>query len=365
VKTSHIKKWLKFIKVKNKINKFGDKNQNRVLLTMTDGLGDLISRWNLVDKIVTSEQIKGNTVCILIKERISEVYKFLDTKNTVVLFDKLENEKNVDKLVKELNDLNSLGFRKIYHLEFGGNNRFLRLIKAKESIAFFNYSHSEMNKGVGKLINVFPEKNIYFDVQNYYYELFKEKSSIDELTAPLFGNLNRGSVEKVNISIGVGANYIGRMASSKKLAKIIEVIYQEYPNITITLIGKGSFDQEYADEIIKNIREGISIKNKVNLFDTQELINQLQSSDIYIGYDSGIYNLAFRLGVKCICLAGGVHDRYEHDGISTSVIVIKSKTRIENKKNSYYPYHPFLEELDETLVIEAIDKLFSNQEIER
>ncbi|MCX5774534.1 MAG: hypothetical protein NTX05_08035 [Fusobacteria bacterium] len=357
LKTSEIKRWVKYFKVKQRSNKYENKSSNRVLLTMTDGLGDLVSRWTLMEKIIKVEQKQGNEVYILIKERVGEIYSFFDTNNTVVLFDRIENEKNSNKLVEELNELNSLGFNKIYYLEFGGNNRFLRLIQAKEKIAFFNYSHKQMNIGITRLVNVFPKKNIYFDVQNYYYELFKECISIEELSAPLFKSANIELNDKLKISIGVGANYIGRMASPEKLLKIIEKIYVTYPNIEITLIGKGQFEQDYAKRIMNNIDKNINIEDRVSLLDTKSIIGTLLTTDIYIGYDSGIYNLAFRLGVFCICLAGGMHDRYEHDTISKRVIVIKGKDKVSHKKNPYHPFHALLEEVDESLIVEAINML--------
>ncbi len=101
------------------------------------------------------------------------------------------------------------------------------------------------------------------------------------------------------IFMGVGATTADRRWAPKHFATLIEQLIIELPNCQIILCGSNN-ERQIGDQIFDKIN---GQRDRVSLvFDSplDDVICLLQISDLYVGNDSGLINLAAGLGLNCI-----------------------------------------------------------------
>ncbi len=103
------------------------------------------------------------------------------------------------------------------------------------------------------------------------------------------------------ISIGIGAAESFRMMSSKKIIEVINYLSNKYPERELYLLGTGKRQKKYVENIIHSVKNP-NVKNFVDKTTLVESIKLLDNSYFFIGFDSGLGNVAFSLRKKLISL---------------------------------------------------------------
>ena len=87
------------------------------------------------------------------------------------------------------------------------------------------------------------------------------------------------------------------------MKEYIEEIFKIYPEEKIILVGNGNLQKEYAKKIIDFV-------DKTNLMEAFELVTK---SKLFIGFDSGLYNLCFVTRKKGIGLFRDTSVPFAHE----------------------------------------------------
>ena len=276
---------LKFQKSKKKTDK--------VLITSFGGLGDIIVRQKLIDLI--AKKYGKENIRVLVKNN-PEVISIMGYES---IYFKKNTHKNIFKLVKLYNEILKNGFKRLYLLETMGNSElyFLKYCKFEE---IMGYECEILRKWEGeyKKVLVPTKKGKVLDV---IYEFAKniDENSVKNSLVPSF------DITKNNdnyISVGVGASGKSRISSPKKLGEFLNFIKEKDLMLKFHLLGNGKIEREYGEELKKIVGED-KIINKVGTVDLLTVIKEIANSKMYIGFDSGLYNMAYALNKKIILLA--------------------------------------------------------------
>ena len=246
-----------------------------------------------------------------------------------------EERTKLVKRVKFIKKLTNLNIEKVIHLEFDIQDEFVRYLKCKEKIGFHNIYHPETDKLLTKVINI--EKNyVLDDCVNFANDYFNKKFKLEELRPNLKKKLQNINFNK-GIIVGIGANSRKKIITPERMKEYLIKIYEKYPEEEVILIGKGSLELEISKKL-----EGKNIKNLVNKLSLEESLNKINDAKLYIGNDSGLYNLAFGLNKKIICFFGGEkNSRFKHNKFKNIEILNYDKnTRPKNiiSKSKYGTY---------------------------
>lgn len=308
--------WIKKSYLKYKINNilfsiiqiFIPKNKvgNKVLITQLDGIGDIIIRQKMVELI--ADKYGKENIVILVTNGL-ELIDFLGFKYEV--FDK-DMHYNFIKLTKLFMKLCKYDFSIFYSLEFPSENKidFLNKLIFKEIYAFEggsigNWKKDNINtvkKKKGKVLEVlydYTHKFIKYDIEK---EHIKPELDIETL-------------DMGYIAVGVGASNKKRIASPEKMAEFLKILIKENNDIKFHMLGYGKNDILYFQELIKYFdsdKNLVCLVNKLNLVETMK---QIANAKLYIGFDSGLYNMAYALKKKQICIVSlnGSQDFFHED----------------------------------------------------
>ncbi len=270
-------------------------NKNIVLVKSADGIGDILVRSALVKKIM--EKYSDN-VYFVFQERYKEIGKILGYKN-IISFSKKEKY-NLFYRIKKMIYINSLGTKKFINLEFG-NDSFVSNIFADEKIGILdlNKNVEKYNKYYTRYINISKNNKKILDIIRELGEgVLEEKLKKEDIYPDLRNKFN--TVEK-NIVIAVGSTARDRVCSPLKMAEYIKVLNKKFPNDEILLVGNGNLQLEYAKKLIE-LLPNVKFKNMVNKTSLEEVFDVVAGSKIFVGFESGLYNLCFTLRKKGIGL---------------------------------------------------------------
>lgn len=198
--------------------------------------------------------------------------------------------------------IHSLNTSTLYALEFSLNENWIELLGIPEKIGFSHATYPEFNQ---RLTTVIPNPSYVGVALNSFCEAIQIQPSLMDntnLLSVVEGGQSSSFIYSHRIAIAIGAANLERMMRVSNLCDIFLQIEKTFPNFELVLIGTGSKEEKYAQEIINNY-SGKTLINKVsmlNLFETIEFINH---SRLLIGFDSGLYNLAFTLKKPTLCLA--------------------------------------------------------------
>ena len=110
-------------------------------------------------------------------------------------------------------------------------------------------------------------------------------------------------IDNKDIVIAVGSTARNRVCSPLKMKEYIEEIFKIYPEEKIILVGNGNLQKEYAKKIIDFV-------DKTNLMEAFELVTK---SKLFIGFESGLYNLCFVTRKKGIGLFRDASVSFAHE----------------------------------------------------
>ncbi|WP_435308207.1 glycosyltransferase family 9 protein [Sebaldella termitidis] len=308
--------WLKQSYLKYKINNilfsftqiFISKNKNgkRVLITELDGIGDIIVKQKLVDLIAEKH---GKENVVLLATYGTELLEFMGykcevfTKNVHYNFFKLIN------LFKKLCEYD-IGI--LYSLEFSSEDKldFLNKLRLKEIYAF---KGGIIDNWKGKNVNLVEKEGTkVLDILSNYARKFINPNVKKNQIIP---RLNVETFDGSYIAVGIGSSDKNKIAFPKKLAEFLETITKEYPEMKFHILGYGKNDLEYFKKIESCFSKKENLVCFVNKLDLVGTMHQIAHAKLYIGFDSGLYNIAYALKKKQICMVSinRGHDFFHED----------------------------------------------------
>ena len=135
------------------------------------------------------------------------------------------------------------------------------------------------------------------------------------------------------ISFGIGSADRKKMLCSDKIVEIIITLNKNLKN-EIVLLGKGELEEKLINEIKAKIElekyNTVDLVNKLSLTETLEIIN---SSKIYLGVDSGLYNFAFGFRKNIIAFFEQKNS-FSHDEVENIKIIYGENSNY--KKEEYF-----------------------------
>ncbi|MGK4198489.1 glycosyltransferase family 9 protein [Fusobacterium sp. HC1336] len=261
----------------------------KIFLTTTDGLGDNIVRTKLLEKFL--REYGSDNIVVLCKDKTKSFLEKLGFKNIIIY----ENNyrKRVSGKIKLIEKIAKLGINRIVSLEFDQHDIFIKYLKGIKKIGYLNEFNSKYNKYYNKTIKIDKKDYVIEQIKIFYNEYFRENLDMQELVPDISNFYNKSEKYKNIITIGIGSADRKKMLCSDKIVEILECLNKLNEN-QIILLGKGNLEKKLVEELEKKINfknyKILNYINKLSLTETLEIIN---SSKLYIGVDSGLYNFAF------------------------------------------------------------------------
>ena len=312
-KTSYLKRKIKsfFIKIflldyklkKEKISK------NLLIVTM-DALGDNIVKSKTIE--ILSDEYGKDSTYILCKNKWKVLYEIQEYKNIFVD----ETKWNIFYKIKLYRKLNKIGFDKVAII----NHSHL-----PEEIEYI-YSGKKYDTSVS--VNYILEKHIYL-LKN----ILKRNFSLDDIIPNITKYFSETKYKNI-IVVAVGSAGDEKTPTYENYKKYIGVLLKKFEGKEIYLLGSGKKQKITANNLEKEFKNKF-IKNMIDELELKEVIQIINDSELFVGPDSGLYNIAFTLNKKIICLHW-YKDKsiWEHN--SKNIIILKGDGKnISNKKEKY------------------------------
>ena len=350
LKTSHLKSkisnsifeaWFKYYKLNHK-----SKKNNKVLIISLEALGDNIIKMTSFKKL--SEIYGKENMYIMCRDEWSTIYKELgyNTLGVKKIKSPLKNAKYKINLFKYIN---SLGIEKTILFEHIGSGSIQKYVLDGEKIGL---CRDENNVYLDKLVRIDDDKTYVLDRQIALMELLTNKEFTREELRPDIREIFKNRKYKDIISIGIGASHEKKILPEDTMVKILELLLKRYTNKRLILLGNGKKQDNYAKNIMKKIQDN-RVENyvgKTSLLETMQIIND---SDFFLGYDSGLSNIAFSLRKKYICLFWTELDIWQHPFDDLKIIL---GDRI-NPENDGYHGTEILNSIKLAQIEEALEEL--------
>ena len=203
MKLSNIRKKLKeiYLDVYFKLKPFEYKKGNKILLTVTDGLGDNIVREKLLRKFL--EEYGNDRVIVMCVEKTKSFLEKLGFNNIIIYSS--SHRKRIKGKIELINKIASLGIEKIVSLEFDQHDIYVKYIKNVEKIGYFNKFNTKYNKYYNKIINFERENYILEQVKDFYNEYFNKNLTLNGILPDISNMYGKSEKYKNVISFGIGS----------------------------------------------------------------------------------------------------------------------------------------------------------------
>lgn len=282
LKTSFLKKTIKYCLIRLFLLDFylfksDKKDKNRLLIITMDALGDNIVKSKIIE--ILSEIYGKNNTYILCKNKWKILYMIQNYQNIFVD----ETKWNIFYKIKLYRKLNKIGFNKIAilnHSEIPDESNFI--IDGKK------YDMSEK-------VNYILEKHIIL-----LEKIYDKKFTLENLKQDIRKYFPDTKYKNI-ISIAVAASGDKRTVPYSNLYNYIKKLLELKKDKTIYLLGTGRKQDEIARKLEVISLSG-RVVNLVDKIDLKEVIQVIKDSDLFIGGDSGLLNIAFSVRTKSICL---------------------------------------------------------------
>lgn len=278
--------------------------EENILIKSMDGIGDILVRSKLAELVAEKNRLDNSKVYFLMKEQYKNLGTFLGY--NVIGLDR-KTEKNLLKRFFKFYEIN----KRYINLEFGNDNITANII-AKEKIG--NLDESKMtscyNKYFTKPFKVSEShKKILNKMREFGEKILEREVSLEEIIPDL---RDKFPIDNKDIVIAVGSTARNRGCSPLKMKEYIEEIFKIYPEEKIILVGNGNLQKEYAKKIIELLpnKKIIDFVDKTNLMEAFELVTK---SKLFVGFESGLYNLCFVTRKKGIGLFRDISVPFAHE----------------------------------------------------
>lgn len=306
------------------------KNDGKILVKSMDGIGDILVRSKLAEKII--EKYGADNVYFLMKEH----YKSLgDMLGYNVIGIPRKSEKNFFKRLKTFYKINKVYSPRIFiNLDLGLSSMIAN-IRAKEKIGNYdkNPNVKYYNKFYTRIIEVEQNKKKIIDIFKDLGEKILEITIENENIIP---NLSkRFSKKEEGIVIAVGSTARDRVCSPKRMKEYILELNKFYSNEEIILVGNGELQKTYAQYLIQELPQ-LKIKNFIDKTTLKEAFQLVAGSKLFLGFESGLYNFCFVTRKKGIALFKDINVPFAHE-VPWLKIVGPENEKIDDFYDENYP----------------------------
>ncbi len=270
-----------------------NRSKNKILVTELDGIGDTIVRQRVLE-IIAKKYGKENVVVLVTFTK--EIMEFEGYQYEI--FEK-NSHYNFVKLLKLYKKLASYGFYKLYSLEFRSEEKmnFLKKLKFEDIYGFSDGIFENWKDISNKKLTHSKGEKVLDILYNYTYELIDKTIKKEDLIPKLEISTSEGEY----ISVGVGSSDKNKISSPKKLAEFLKAIIVKKSEIKFHILGNGKDDENYFEELQKEI-SGDNLINLIGKINIVESTKDIANSKLFIGFDSGLYNIAYALEKKSIII---------------------------------------------------------------
>lgn len=282
-------------------------NNGKILVKSMDGIGDILVRSKLAEKII--EKYGKENVYFLMKDHYKNLGEFLGYN---VIGIPRKSEKNLFKRLKMMYKINKkYSPKKFLNIEFG-NDSVVANIVAEDKIGV--KSDSRMvecyNKYYTKSFSFRDISEKVLDkIKDIGENILENKLKSEDILPDI---RYKFPIDNKDIVIAIGSTDRKKVCSPLKMKEYIEEILRFYPNEKIILVGNGELQKNYAKKILKMIpnKNIVNFVDKTNLMEAFELVTK---SKLFIGFDSGLYNLCFVTRKKGIGLFRDTSVPFAHE----------------------------------------------------
>lgn len=350
LKTSHIKgkisnyifnSWFKCYKLNHK-----NKKDKKILIISQEALGDNIIKTTSFKKL--GEVYGKENLYILCRHEWSSVYEALGY-NTIGIKKIKSPLKNAKYRIELFKKINELGIEKTILFEHIGIGEIQKYVLDCEKVGL---CREENNIYLDKLVKIDDDKTYVLDRQVALMELLLNRKFTREELRPDIREIFKTKKYNDLIAIGIGASHERKILPEDSMIEILEMLLKRYPNKKLALLGNGKKQDMYAKNVIKKM-ENDRIENfvgKTSLLETMQVIND---SDFFLGYDSGLSNIAFSLRKKYVCLFWTKLDIWQHPFDDLRIILGDEKNPI----NDGYHGTDILNSIKLNQIEKALDEL--------
>ena len=260
------------------------KPTGKVLVKSCDGIGDILVRTKLMEEI--EKKYGKENICVLMKSGYTKLGDMLGYKTIEY---SRKDRKNLFPRLKKMYELNSMGFSTYINIEFANDITVGNLfIPERIGRCDLDWQVERNNKYYTKsyiLENDYVMNQVAFMGKEILGKNFKKEDMIPDLKN-IFGYGEK------NIVVAVGSTEKERVCSPILMSKYLQEILLKYPNEKIVLVGNGERQNKYAETIIE-ILNNKNVENLVDKTTLKEVFEIVSKSYLFIGFESGLYNLSF------------------------------------------------------------------------
>lgn len=304
------------------------KNPENILIKISDGIGDVVIRSKLSEKLI--ERFGKDKIYFLMQENYKQLGEILGY--NVIGISKTEKY-NLLKRIRKFLEINRLGIKKFINLE-GKNDNVVGNIIAEEKIGVLDTDPAVRiyNKFYTKVIELNGNKKILSQVKAIGENILGKNLREDELIPDLKVDKNS---KNEGIVIAVGSTSRERVCSPYRMTEYIKEIEKEFPEEKIYLVGNGKLQLEYAECLIKELKN-FKIINLVNKTDLKEGFKMIENCRLFIGFESGLYNYSYSLRKRTIALFKDLSSPFKHEADWVKILG-PEKERIDKFEDKNYP----------------------------
>lgn len=269
------------------------KPKGKILVKSCDGIGDILVRSNLAQRII--DKYGHENVFFLMQSHYTSIGKLLGY-NTIGYSRK--ERKNFFSRLKKMYELNSMGLSKYINIEFAND------------ITVGNIFCLDC---IGKIDNHWQvERN-----NRYYTEALEigDIYVIDQITkmantlidpaltkVDLIPDLReRFEIAENEIVIAVGSTEKSRVCSPKLMSRYLKILLEKFPDREILLIGNGERQKRYAEYLVQALNDK-RVRDLVDKTTIEQVFEIVAKSFLFIGFESGLYNLCYSIRKRGIIL---------------------------------------------------------------
>lgn len=282
-------------------------NNGKILVKSMDGIGDILVRSKLAEKII--EKYGKENVYFLMKDHYKNLGEFLGYN---VIGIPRKSEKNLFKRLKMMYKINKkYSPQKFFNIEFGNDSVVANII-AKDKIGVEDNGKmvQHYNKDYTKSFSFRDINEKVLDkIKDIGENILENKLKSEDILPDL---RYKFPIDNKDIVIAVGSTARNRVCNPIKMKEYIEEIIKFYPNEKIILVGNGELQKNYAKKILEMIpnKNIIDFVDKTNLMEVFELVTK---SRLFVGFESGLYNLCFVTRKKGIGLFRDTSVPFAHE----------------------------------------------------
>lgn len=305
------------------------KNDGKILVKSMDGIGDILVRSKLAEKIM--EKYGEDNVYFLMKEHYKSLGEMLGYN---VIGIPRKSEKNLFKRLKMMYQINKkYSPKKFLNIEFG-NDSIVANICASEKIGRKdNYpTVQRYNKYYTKTFEFSKEnKKVLENIRDIAKNILNEKIELEDIIPDLSKKFSK---KEEGIVIAVGSTARDRVCSPKRMKEYILELNKFYPNEEIILVGNGELQKNYAQYLIQELSQ-LKIKNFIDKTTLKEAFQLVAGSKLFLGFESGLYNFCFVTRKKGIALFKDINAPFAHE-VPWLKIVGPENEKIDNFYDENY-----------------------------